>query len=858
MKHTSLVFFTYFLSALLFSLRVYAVEPLDYRLPHGINPTSQTIELHLDPSKTDFTGHTSIQLRIDKTVERIGIYQSGLDLQSVLLDNVDATRELQTTNGEWEISWLADGDNISPGTYELRIDFAGSFATDSLGAHRVTFEDNDYVFTQMEAMYARRAVPLFDEPAFKIPYKLTIHAPAGLTVLANTPIERRKIENDWQRVEFMETKPLPSYLLAFAVGPLDRAPINGMSVPGFVYTPKGRADEVGFVVRETPVILNALENYFGAKYHYRKMDFLAVPEFAFGAMENPGLITYRTDLLLLGDNPSGSTAEFSLMVIAHELAHIWFGDLVTMQWWDDLWLNEAFASWMAYTILNRNYPEYETSLFLPQEDSFTADARTTSKAIRKVVRNEDEVSDGLGLNYSKGHALLNMIETFVGATTFQQAMQEYTQEFAWGNANESDLWRIVSNVSGLDVGQIASDYLNQPGYALVDITAEGQLTQERYLEFGRSASDLQWNMPLAIKYKHDGKVQESFYLLNAKQGTLDIPSNTDWIFPDAGATGYFRWKTEFQQYQTLVDDSDSLTDREKIALMSNSSALLARGDQSLGDYLFVVDRFLHDPHPLVFLPALENIKRIGDNYVDSTTSKMFARYVDQTLSERLKELGTNSLPTDSESITKTRPRLIRMIGQYGNNRTVLSDTRKLAMDYLKDPDSVQSDLGREALRVTSLRDDGDLYDDYIKAYLTAKSQDFRSNILVSIYFDDPAIIRSHLDFSLSDDVQAGDAIRGLFLYSTTLDDPTLLYEWLEENIDRLKSKVPEFLHARLPLMMQLGCNKKNLKMVQDFFGDRGDMYQRSLEKAVETIENCIGRKTREHDALVAFLDQHTD
>ncbi|MDH3820189.1 MAG: M1 family metallopeptidase, partial [Gammaproteobacteria bacterium] len=350
-----------------------AAENADYRLPAGITPTSQAIELRLDPSTPDYSGTTTIRLTIDKPVDKIGLHQLGLDMTRIVLTSADTTRTLYADVSEWDINWLSDGSDIGPGDYELNIEFAGSYSTDSLGMHRVTFEDNDYVFTQMESMYARRAFPIFDEPSFKIPYQLTIVAPGDQVVVANTPVESSSEQDGWQRVRFMATPPLPSYLLAYAIGPLDRVPIDGLDVPAFVYTPKGRSGEVGFVTRETPTIVKTLEDYFGMDYPFRKLDFIAVPEFAFGAMENPGLITYRTDLLLVGDEASGSIAERTLMVIAHEVAHIWYGDLVTMAWWDDLWLNEAFASWMAWTVMENSYPQFESNLMLTQESAFPSD-----------------------------------------------------------------------------------------------------------------------------------------------------------------------------------------------------------------------------------------------------------------------------------------------------------------------------------------------------------------------------------------------------------------------------------------------------------------------------------------------------
>lgn len=826
----------------------------DYRLPAGIEPLSQQIELNLDPSRPDYSGRTRIVLSITENVERIGLHQIGLDMTRIELLDGQGGRALAAEAGEWDVSWLADGEPIAAGDYELDIEFAGEYSTDSLGMHRVRFEDNDYVFTQMEAMYARRAIPLFDEPSFKIPYQLTINAPSGLTVVANTPVVSQRDENGEQRVEFAETKPLPSYLLAFAVGPLDSATIEGLSVPGQVYTPKGHAGELGFVLRETPKIVAALEEYFGSDYPYAKLDFVAVPEFAFGAMENPGLITYRTDLLLVGDEASGANAETVLNVIAHEVAHIWYGDLVTMAWWDDLWLNEAFATWMARATLERIYPEYDPELKLPQGGAFAADQRTSSKAIRRVVRNDEEIFDSIGLNYTKGHAILRMLENYVGHEVWQAAIRNYLDKFAWGNATESDLWAVVSEESGLDVARIAGDFLNQPGFATLTFDQDGKVTQKRYLTYGRTAPNLQWNIPLNVKYKIDGNVRQVFHLLESAEDSIDIPKNADWVFPDAGGNGYYRWVSDPTQFYALVEDADELSNREKIALLDNAEALLNAGDLTMADYLFVLNRFLDDPYPLVFLPALEKIKGIGDDFIDASNAPAFARFINSALSDRFADIGVDTRPGDSEAIIQARPRLMRVLGEYGDNPEVIRAARAMTTQYLKSANGIDSNLAREALRITALADDGDLYDDYRGAYLASKVQDQRTNILQAVYFRDPAIATRHLDFSISEDVAAGDAVLGMNFYSTVLDDHTPLYAWLEGNLDAFLAKMPGYYGPLVPQIVASGtCSETNLDKLQAFFADRDETYASSLSKAVESAEACIDRRMRHAAALADFL-----
>jgi aminopeptidase N len=833
-----------------------AADAVVYRLPPSIRPVSQTIELRIDPSEPNYTGTTTVELAIAQPTHRIGINQVGLEFSGILLSSTNEERALTETDGEWERSWMSDGRPIKPGDYTLTIQFSGTMSENALGMYRTTFEQNDYVFTQMEAMYARHAFPIFDEPSFKIPYQLVIDAPAGLTVIANTPPQSVITEDDWQRVTFMPTPPLPSYLIAYAIGPLERVAVDSLPVPGHIYVPKGHTEQLGFVLRETPRIVAALEEYFGSPYPYRKLDFVSVPDSAFGAMENPGLITYRNQFLLVGDEVSGEQAVQVLDIIAHEIAHIWYGDVVTMAWWDDLWLNEAFATWMASVIIEDLYPEYETRLHLPQESAFLDDALTNSQPIRAAVRTDGEIFENLNLQLSKGHSLLRMLERYVGRDIWQRAIRVYIQEFAWRNATESDLWGVVSKESGLDISAIAGNYLNQPGFALVSIDSEGAATQKRYVREGLKVDEKLWQIPMSIKYKFDGSVRQAYTLLKGKSGALDIPSGTEWVFPDAGGNGYFRWSIDSTHFYNLVDDIDELDERERIAFLDNTEALLNAGSLSMVDYLSVVNRLLQDPHPLVFLEGLEAIKSIGEEFVDEFNQDVFSAYIDKSIAPRYREMGIHALESDSEVTLQLRPRLVRMLGRFGDDKEMLADAATLAARYLKDPSAVETQMAQAAMRITALHDDGRLYDKYIETYLKSSAVDQKSNILFSIYFVEPEIIARHLEFSLSDDVPTGKALVGLIYFAYILEDHSVLYEWLEDNIDRLVAKIPAMYQVYLPLSLAGSCDQENLDSMTRFFADRGDVYAANLQKAIESEKACIARKEKHLAGFNNFLAQN--
>ena len=446
-----------------------------------------------------------------------------------------------------------------------------------------------------------------------------------------------------------------------------------------------------------------------------------------------------------------------------------------------------------------------------------------------------------------------MLERYVGPEKWQRAIRRYIDDFAWSNATERDLWAAVSAESGLDISGIAGDYLNQPGFALVSIDKSGAVTQKRYVRQGLGVEEKLWRIPLNVKYKADGRVRQTYMLLQGRNGSLDVPANSDWIFPDAGGNGYYRWSTSLDQFYNLIDDADELSEREKIALLDNTEALLNAGSLSMDDYLHVINRLLKDPHPLVFLPALESVKDIGDEFVTEENRAAFARFIDDTLSERYESVGIRGHAGESEATAQMRPRLVRALGQFGTDENLLADAAGLVDRYFEVPASVPSDLAVEAMRVTALNDNGDRYEKYMQAYLETKSAEQKSSILAAAYFDEPEVVLRHLEFSLSDDVQAGDSLHGLFSFVHVLDDHSLLYEWLDENLDRVIAKAPAYYQPLLPQLLEGSCEQANLELLADFFADRGEVYASSLAKAVEAEGACIARRKRHAAAFEQFL-----
>lgn len=361
-------------------------DPL--RAVPGVTPVSEDVSLVLDAWKTNYAGSVSIALRVEGTVREVRFHARDMDLQSVRLETPDGTIGLEHAVGEKGTVTARLPSPLGPGDYTLEVAFANDFETRGTGIYRTEQAGEAYLFTQFQPEFARLAFPCFDEPHFKIPWQLTLVVPAGHLAVSNTPVEEESSSGETRTIRFRRTEPLPSYLVALAIGPLETTPVPNMSIPSRIVTAKGKRHLTGEAVSLTPRLLKALEDYFGSPYPYRKLDQLAVPEFNFGAMENVGAITYR-DTILLRDPGSLTTAQKQRLssVMAHEMAHMWFGNLVTPKWWDDLWLNESFASWLALKMVNRVYPELDMSNrdISTRQWAMANDALPSTMAIRRHV-----------------------------------------------------------------------------------------------------------------------------------------------------------------------------------------------------------------------------------------------------------------------------------------------------------------------------------------------------------------------------------------------------------------------------------------------------------------------------------------
>jgi aminopeptidase N len=844
-----------------------AVADQPGRLGDAVVPTRQRIALRVDPDRPAYSGSVEVAVSVRRPTPEIRFYAEDLALGRVELVAGSERFSLTTRTAERGLVVATAANDLAPGDYTLEIDFTGTLGSRAVGLYRAEQGGRGYVFSQLEAIDARRAFPCWDEPAYKIPYQLELTVPAGQTAVHNTPVETTTESGGWQTVKFAATPPLPSYLLAIAVGPFDSVPIVGLSVPGRIYTVAGKRGLAGEAVALTPPILAALERYFGRPYPYSKLDLIAVPDYWPGAMENPGAITFADHVLLIDPRaPSVAQRRTLVHIAAHELAHMWFGDLVTMRWWDDLWLNESFADWMGNKITDELYPElgWELASLREVEQVMAGDARPNSPPVHRPVTDDSLAMEGLQLVYAKGRAVLAMVEGWVGSEAFRKGVLDYLAAHAWGNATAGDLWSSLSQASGTDVAGALRTFVDQPGMPWVDVEVEDggrvRIRQRRFLNFGVTAPAQSWEVPVVLKFRDAEGIKTRTLVLTEASREISLGAADDplgWVMPDAGARGYYRWQIPRPMLLALAAKSTAeLTPRERVAFLGNAGALLDAGALGGDDYLQVLNAFAGDPEPEVVSALLDGLSKVELAFVPDDRRPAFAGYVRATLAPALTRFGLAATAGEPEAVALFRPRLIGWLGEQGRDPQVQTYAVKLARAYLADPGSVDPSLAGVSLELAAHDGDRALFDDYRRRFERSEIPADRGRYLAALgSFAQPELQEEALAYALSGPLRPNELFT--IARKVAIDEAgrQRLYRWATDHFADIAARIPPDFVVYLPFVAS-GCSTDRLARARDFFGAperRVDGTDRQLVRIADQVNDCASLRRREGQAVAEYL-----
>ncbi|HEX8910699.1 MAG TPA: M1 family metallopeptidase, partial [Anaeromyxobacteraceae bacterium] len=692
----------------------HATEDRNYRLPTSVRPTRYEMTLSLDPDRRAFAGEGRLGLQLDAAAGEIVLHAAALDVTRAVLQAADGPRSARVVPAPVSETVRLVLDRPAPaGAATLELAWNGH-ASEGL---RGLYQAGGVAVTQFEAADARRVFPCFDEPGFKAPWALTVEAPAGLALLSNGAPERHAEQGGRQRISFRETPPLPTYLVALACGGLvAQPPGRARGVPVRTWSVPEKVQLTRFGQEVALEVLPRLEDYFGLPYAFGKLDQVGVPEFEAGAMENAGLVTYREAALLLDPSTAALAVKKRVSeVITHELAHQWFGNWVTMQWWDDLWLNESFATWMAAKIVDGWRPEWRVWLDFDagKAAALHLDALHSTHPIRAEVKNPDDMTESFDvITYEKGGAVLRMIEGYLGEGPFREGIRLYMRRHARANAVAAQLWAALAEASRQPVPELADAWIGQPGFPLVEVRREGRevaLAQRRFFSEpaagGRApASQETWPVPLVLRYEDAAGVKEERHLLRAPQGELTLPAEGElrWLVANAGSTGFYRVAYDPASLAALARHLPRLAPSERIGLLADEWALVRAGVRDPAAFLDLLAAFGGEEDYAVLDELTARLGAIEARLLDERVRGDFQRFVAGLLGPGFARAGWDAAPGERDPERLRRAALLRAVALVAREpKAVAEGSRRLDLFLSGEAGALEPNLHDAAVAMAS-------------------------------------------------------------------------------------------------------------------------------------------------------------
>ncbi len=856
-------------------------QPPELRLPAVAHPVLMDVELTILPEKETFDGRVGIDLDLSSATSFLWLNARNLEIQSATLKSGGEERPVRVVAGGEDFAGFDFGREVPVGRVHLAITYRGKLdAVETEGLFRQKDGADWYVFSQFESTFARRAFPCFDEPSYRTPWKLTLHVEAHQVAVSNAPsVAERPEANGMKAVDFATTKPIPSYLVALGVGPftvVDAGTWGPGKTPVRMVVAKGKEGMTGYAAEVTGPLLAALEEYFEIPYPFGKLDNLSIPQtVGFGAMENPGLVTY-VERLILAD-PARQTLERQQAyaeTAAHENAHMWFGDYVTMKWWDDIWLNEGFATWMAGKIVAQWKPEWggEDENAARRSSAMGADSLASSQPVRRPIHNQGDIQSAFdGISYAKGGALLSMFETWMGPERFRKGVQRYMKTHAWGNATSDDFLAALAAEGAPEVAKSFATFLDQPGVPVVSVAVtcdagKGKvaLAQRRYVPLGSPVSqDQTWQVPVTLRYGAAGgnaagaRSETAKVLVDAATKSADLAFCPDWVQANHGGFGYYVSEYSGALLDSLSAAATRLPIPEQMALINDVRFLFSAGDLSPEAALGVLPRFTASTHRLVVESALDLALSLEDNLVSEAVRPNYERYLVRLFGARGAKLGFAKHAGESLDDTLLRPRVIRNLGIAAADPAIRTEARRLTEVWFSDPKAIEPEMLSTVLGIAATAGDVALFDRLEAAALKEQDRRSRGQILGALgQFRDPAAVEKGLQLVLAGKFDIREAGSVAWNLSGDRVSRGLVYDWVKRSFDPLAAAMPEQYAAGLVWTTTGFCDTARRDEIAAFFGPRVQKLsggQNNLDRVLDIVNICIGRRERQEAGVSAFL-----
>lgn len=835
-----------------------------YKLPATVCPSKYEIRLEPDLTGFTFAGSEKVAIEVREPTSEIVVNAVELQIQSAQISNKDktitASVQLDEAN---ERAIFKFPETISAGKWDLELQFTGILNDKLNGFYRSTYKDANGIqkvlaTTQFEATDARKAFPCWDEPEYKAVFAVTLVVDENLTAISNASIKSEKKLGNKKEVLFNDSMKMSTYLVAFLVGEFEGTdPVVVDGKPIRIYCVPGKKHLSSFSLDCAAASLDYFAKYYGIPYPGDKLDLIAIPDFASGAMENLGAVTFRETALLV-DPKEASHAELERVadVVAHELAHMWFGDLVTMKWWNGLWLNEAFATFMELLAVDNWKPQWKRwdSFGVSRAAAFAVDALKSTRPIEFPVHHPDEAGAMFDvLTYEKGASVLRMLEQYLGVEEFRKGISKYLNKHAYANAETTDLWDAIEESSKQPVRQMMDSWIFQGGFPLLSVEAGDKglvLSQQRFFSLPKETSDQLFKIPVMLRAKTDkGEVSKKF-ILDKKSMTVELPGKLEWVIVNDGGHGFYRTRYSKELLSKLTGRLADMAVIERFNLLSDTWSATVAGLAPLDDYLTLAALFKNETNKNVWAVLIGSLHYLN-KVVDEAARPKLEQFARQLASPVLERLGWAPKAGEDEMTKQLRGMIIGCLGTLGNSAEVQKQAQESYKKYKADKASIDANLVPALVGILAYTGDQARYDEFAAEMKSAGTPQEEQRYLFALAgFRQPELLKRTLESAISGDVRTQNAPYLVQSVMANIAGRQLAWEFFQKNWDTMVKLYPENAVPRMCEGITSLVSEQWQEQIQKFFATH-EVKQggKAIEQHLEKLHVAVLLKTREAKAL---------
>ncbi|MBM4254793.1 MAG: M1 family metallopeptidase [Deltaproteobacteria bacterium] len=852
-----------------------AVDEQAYKLPTNVRPDRYQIRLTPDLTAFTFAGEEIVTIEVLEPTAEICLNAAELQIHAVSIVSKSGKKVVGTATLD-EINQralLKLPDQLARGSYELQLTFSGILNDKLHGFYRSTYKDtqgNDKVLasTQFEATDARRAFPCWDEPAWKAVFQTTFIIPEHLTAISNTAVVRESPlpGTGKKEVVFADSIKMSTYLVAFIVGEFEGTePVHVGKTPVRVWAVPGKRHLAPFGQEIGAASLRFFSDYYQYPYPGDKLDLIAIPDFAFGAMENLGAVTYReTALLVDPHNAARRDLERVANIVSHENAHMWFGDLVTMRWWNGLWLNEAFATFMAALAVDHIKPEWQqwTSFAVSRASAMQVDGLQSTRPIEFPVHRPEEAQGMFDvLTYQKGAAVLRMLEQYLGAEAFRAGISLYLKKHEYANTETTDLWDAIEEASRQPARALMDSWIFQPGYPMLKVEVQGNdvvISQQRfrYSSDGNSQPQL-WHVPIFLRAKTAQGIHEQKALLTSTDIRLTLSSQPEWVVVNSGGHGFYRVQYSRDLQKCLTNNLDKiLTAVERFNLINDTWAAAQAGLTPMTTYLDLLSLFREETDPNVWNVILASAQYL-DYLLDAPQRPALQKFLRHLLTPIVQKLGWNPQAGESDLIGQLRGDLLTALGTLGADTTIQAEARTRYAQYKQNPTSIDRNVVPALVSIVAACGDLAEYEEFTSQYKQAKTpQDETRYLFALATFRSPELFERTLQLTINGEVRTQNApylMRALLL-NTELRERA--WQYMKDHWDEMGRQYPDNSIGRMcEGILSLVTPQREAEVINFFASHPVKQAEKTVQQHLEKLRIAVAGKERDAAKIARYLTQ---